>query len=160
MGLMRLEIHKTIPCRLPQSRLRHLVEAAPKLSKRRLPFQELSLVVTSTREVRSLNRLYRQKDEPTDVLSFDYGEIIICLPFVNKQAREHGVSVADEIALLFTHGLLHILGFDHKKAKDKKKMAEAERRLLGQSGLVVRSRDKVIIQKAEGKSPILKSKAY
>ena len=133
---MRLEINKTVPCRLPISRLNYLMRAAVRPYDHKLLAQELSVVVVDDRTMRKINRIYAKKNTATDVLSFDYGEIIICLPFARKQAREHGVSVADEIALLFTHGLLHILGFDHKKAKDKKKMAEAERRLLGQSGLV------------------------
>lgn len=136
MGLMRLEIYKTVSCRLPINRLRRLASAAIKLHERKLPFHELSLVITGANTIRYLNRVYRKKDTPTDVLSFDYGEIIICFSLAQKQAREHSLSVADEIALLFTHGLLHILRFEHKSATGKKKMARAEERLLGYSGLL------------------------
>ncbi|KKU48115.1 rRNA maturation RNase YbeY [Candidatus Uhrbacteria bacterium RIFCSPLOWO2_12_FULL_46_10] len=137
---MRLEIYKTVSCRLPKSRLRRLASTALRMYGRKLSFRELSLVIVGANTIRYLNRVYRKKDTPTDVLSFDYGEIIISFPLAQKQAREHNLSVADEIALLFTHGLLHIMGFNHKNKKDKNKMAEAERRLLGYSGLTGRAK--------------------
>lgn len=135
---MRLEIHKSVQCRLPKRKLQSLVNLATRKFGRQLLIKELSLVLAGTSAVRRLNRIYRNKNVPTDVLSFDYGEIIICLPFAKRQAREHGLSVSQEISLLFAHGLLHIIGFDHKRQQDRQRMRKAEQKLLGYSGLVGR----------------------
>jgi len=139
MGLMRLEIHKLVQCRLPRSRLQSLANLTVRKFGRRLRARELSLVLTGTSAVQRLNRIYRNKNLPTDVLSFDYGEIVICYPLAKKQAREHGVSAADEISLLFVHGLLHIMGFDHHRPRERQRMRLAEKKLLGYSGLVGRN---------------------
>ncbi len=80
--------------------------------------------------VRELNRLYRGRDEPTDVLSFasgesevafvespdeepSLGEIVVCLPVAEAQARDAGRPVAAEVAHLLVHGILHVLAYDH-----------------------------------------------
>ena len=137
---MRLEINKTVPCRLPISRLNYLMRAAVRPYDHKLLAQELSVVVVDDRTMRKINRIYAKKNTATDVLSFDYGEIIINYSLAVKQARQHGLTASREIALLFTHGLLHILGFDHKRAKDKKRMRLVEEKLLGYGGLMGRGK--------------------
>lgn len=75
-----------------------------------------------------LNLQYRQKDYPTDVLSFDsgdpesLGDLILCSEVVERQAKEHKLSFREECAYLILHGILHLLGFEHEN-DDK----EAER---------------------------------
>lgn len=95
--------------------------------------KEIELVVVEEDEMRSINNDQRGIDSPTDVLSFPYddmpmaplGSIVISKEHVLKKAKELGHSDQDEFALLFIHGLLHLLGFDHEvdsgemRAKEK-----------------------------------------
>jgi probable rRNA maturation factor len=92
----------------------------------------------SDREVRRVNRDYRGKDKPTDVLSFPggpgeedggyhVGDILISIPTARRQALERGHSVERELKVLLLHGLLHCLGYDHEV--DQGEMERRERRL-------------------------------
>jgi probable rRNA maturation factor len=88
-------------------------------------------LITSDRELRRLNREFRQKDHVTDVLSFPalepdsfLGEIAIAFPTAQRQASEYGLRVNREIEILMLHGVLHLLGMDHEK--DGGRMARAE----------------------------------
>jgi probable rRNA maturation factor len=102
--------------------------------------------------VRALNRQYRSKDAPTDVLSFPafapsavrraksageggafLGDVVIAVGVARRQAREAGHSLQTEFRVLALHGLLHLLGYDHER--DKGQMARLERRLRRQAGL-------------------------
>lgn len=88
---------------------------------------QLSFAVVDEVVSRSLNKQFADNDYATDVLSFDYfegsvdsptkddviGEIVICLPIALRQAVEHDVELTSEIIMLFVHGTLHILGYDH-----------------------------------------------
>ncbi len=72
--------------------------------------------------------MFRGKNHPTDVLSFNYndkdllGEIYISYERARVQARRYSVSYDNEILRLFVHGMLHLIGFDHEKPGEKKKM--------------------------------------
>ncbi len=78
---------------------------------------ELSLVFVGKKRMRTLNRIYRQKDYATDILSFpntkDSGEIFICLEKVAIKAKDFERSTIDHVAFLFIHGLLHLKGRNH-----------------------------------------------
>ncbi len=81
----------------------------------------LVLRLVGTDEGRSLNGQYRSKDRPTNVLTFDYqqqpsveADIVICLPVVRSEAREQRKTVADHLAHLVIHGVLHAHGYDHE----------------------------------------------
>ena len=102
---------------------------------------ELSVVVVGDRRMRRLNRLFRGKDRPTDVLSFPQGggligDVVISLDSARRQAREGGWTLARELRLLVAHGILHCLGHDHEDQRGARRMAAAERRLLGGPGMV------------------------
>ena len=115
----------------------------------------VSVRVTDSRTVRRLNRRFRGEDTATDVLSFntdfdglrrpdgmaDLGEIVIALPVAARGARERGVALPDELALLAVHGALHLLGFDHKEAEQDRRMKELERIALQRAGFARASRD-------------------
>ncbi|NLM51531.1 MAG: rRNA maturation RNase YbeY [Firmicutes bacterium] len=113
------------------------------LESHHLPAQaEVSLTFCNNEQIRALNQAWRQVDEPTDVLSFPLweekingqmpllGDIIISLERAQEQAREYGHSVEREILYLYTHGLLHLLGYDHLNAQEQKKMRKCEEELL------------------------------
>jgi probable rRNA maturation factor len=96
----------------------------------------IHVLVTTNREVQALNRRFRGKDKPTDVLSFppmaDFaagvaGDIAISAEIAAKNAKELGHSTAEEIKTLALHGVLHLAGYDHEQ--DGGAMAKKEQRL-------------------------------
>lgn len=103
------------------------------------------MALVSDHRMRSLNRMFRGKDYPTDVLSFgagnrepgtgkrELGDIVIATGVATRQAKEHGHSVGTELRVLALHGLLHLLGYDHEV--DAGRMARAEARLQKKGGL-------------------------
>lgn len=91
-------------------------------------------------EIQNINREYRNIDKPTDVISFalsEYdnkinllGEIYICYEKIVQQAQEYNHSFKREIAFLFTHGLLHILGYDHMNKEEEEIMFGLQDKIL------------------------------
>ncbi len=104
--------------------------------------RELSVLLATDRRVRSLNRKYRGVDRPTDVLSFLgvggalLGDVVISMDTAAREAAARGGSVKDELRRYLAHGLLHLLGYDHHAPGPARRMAAAERRLLGHAGMV------------------------
>jgi len=91
---------------------------------------EIVLAFVDDPEIRRLNRKFRKKDKPTDVLSFPIGErgadgkyylgdIIISAPKAAEQAKESGHSLTRELEILAIHGFLHLLGYDHQEGHDE-----------------------------------------
>jgi probable rRNA maturation factor len=109
---------------------------------RRWVRQDLSIALVSDREIRSLNRRWRGEDRATDVLSFPLeepgalGDVVISMDTARRQAREGGWSLAVELRRLLAHGILHCLGYGHEAPREARRMAAAERRLLGFEGMV------------------------
>ena len=109
--------------------------------------QTLSLAFVDKAEIKKLNRKFRKKDKPTDVLSFDLkgpfgvaecmdnflGEIIICPTVVKENAKKYKVSVKSEMLKVFVHGILHLCGYDHEKSKKEEELMEKkqEKYLIG-----------------------------
>jgi probable rRNA maturation factor len=103
---------------------------------------DLSIVVGNDALIHDLNRQYRGVDATTDVLSFPAGEIdpdtsdlylgdvIISLPQAQRQAWSEKHPVQDELQLLVAHGVLHLLGYDHLNAADKKQMQSLQAKVL------------------------------
>ena len=96
---------------------------------------DIAIAIVSDARIRELNKKYRRKDQPTDVLSFDPADIVIASGVARRQAREAGHSYAAELKVLALHGLLHLLGYDHHDPKDGGRMARLERRLRSRGGL-------------------------
>ena len=92
----------------------------------------LSLAFVVKEEIKKLNKKYRRKNKPTDVLSFllnekQYlGEIIICPEIVSENAKKYGISAREEMMKVFVHGILHLCGYDHEKSE--KEAEEMERK--------------------------------
>ena len=108
----------------------------------------MSLLFTGNDEIQVINREYRDKDQPTDVISFAYhetedfdigpydtlGDIVISLERVVEQAKEYNHSDKRELFYVLTHGILHLLGYDHIEEEDKKEMRAKEEEILGRFG--------------------------
>jgi probable rRNA maturation factor len=109
---------------------------------------EVTVALVSDGRMRTLNRAFRGKDAPTDVLSFPaatakrpqgassdhyLGDIVIATGIATRQAKEIGHPLGTELRVLALHGLLHLLGFDHET--DSGEMAHAEEKLRKKAGL-------------------------
>jgi probable rRNA maturation factor len=107
---------------------------------------ELSILVTGDVGIRRLNRRWRGKDRPTDVLSFPLsdppglgtllGDVVISLDTAARRAGEDARAVQRELDRYLAHGLLHLLGFDHERQADAAVMAAREEQLVRAEGLV------------------------
>jgi len=132
------------------------IEALEKIAEE-LSTQEVELIITDDETMQELNAEYRDKNSVTDVLSFPMdapfteqsvfdmplGSIIIAESLVKEKAAEHKHTVQDELSLLFIHGMLHLLGFDHEN--DEGEMRAREKELIEQfdlpSSLIVRTNE-------------------
>lgn len=108
------------------------------------PSNEISLLLCDSPTIRRINRRWRGKDAPTDVLSFPLnemkagrqpppgplGDIVVALPVARRAARSLAANEDRHLAHLLIHGLLHLLGYDHLEDRDAAKMERLERRLL------------------------------
>lgn len=113
---------------------------------------ELSVTFVGLDEIHELNREYRGVDRPTDVLSFPQfedleeeipevgeiclGDVVICREKAEEQAEEFGHSFERELVYLFTHSVLHLLGYDHMEEDEKKVMRQREEEIMEQIGLM------------------------
>jgi probable rRNA maturation factor len=101
---------------------------------------ELTLRIVGNAEARRLNREFRKRDYATDVLTFVYGEsprsgdIVLCHPVLSRAARERGIALDAHYAHLVVHGMLHLRGYDHERARDASRMERMETRLLAKVG--------------------------
>lgn len=91
--------------------------------------KQLILAFVDEKEIAALNKNYRNKNKPTDVLSFDpiepedLGELILCPQVLRKQAKDHEMKYEFELGYMVIHGVLHLLGYDHEKtAQEAKRM--------------------------------------
>jgi probable rRNA maturation factor len=103
---------------------------------------QVNVVLTSSRDIRALNRRFRGKDKPTDVLSFPpvpvvadafSGDIVISTDIACRNARLYQQTPAQELKILIVHGMLHLAGYDHES--DRGEMARQEERLRRKLGL-------------------------
>ena len=102
---------------------------------------EWSIVLTGDDQIQKLNRMYRRKNRPTDVLAFSQrdgrraeragsllGDVIVSVPTARRQASSAHRDLASELVMLLAHGLLHLLGWDHDTpARDRRMRRETER---------------------------------
>ena len=109
----------------------------------------LSLYLCSSGTIAQLNHTYRQKNRPTDLLSWLYeegdadpmmpeepwGELVYCLPVIQDQAAESGWELQDELIRLTVHGLVHLMGYDHETEGEEAEMLGIEKQLLEQIGM-------------------------
>ncbi len=108
---------------------------------------EWSVVLCGDPWIQELNRDYRGKDRPTDVLAFPQGEplgggevhalgdVVVSLPTARRQAAAHGVPIVTEVAHLMAHGLLHLLGLDHQTEDEDRRMRSRTDLILASAGI-------------------------
>lgn len=113
------------------------------------PNTELSILLVDNNYIKELNFIYRQLNEPTDVLSFAMnelsegepniafndelnvlGDIVISLEKAEEQRKEYGHSFERELGFLVAHGMLHLLGYDHENEEEEKVMRQLEKKIL------------------------------
>jgi probable rRNA maturation factor len=106
----------------------------------------ISLILTDNEYIRQINKKYRKKNRPTDVISFAYrenpfpevdagleelGDIYLSMERALGQAEEYNVSLENELKRLLVHGFLHLVGYDHERSKkDEKVMRQMEEEIL------------------------------
>ncbi|MDD5341351.1 MAG: rRNA maturation RNase YbeY [Patescibacteria group bacterium] len=107
---------------------------------------ELSVLLVGPREIKDLNKKYRQRDKVTDVLSFSQkegekmklpqeaenylGDIVICLAQAKKQSKNFNFTFAEEFSLLLIHGFLHLNGYDDETLKGCRRMEKIQNKVL------------------------------
>jgi probable rRNA maturation factor len=108
---------------------------------------ELTVHLVDDAEIRAVNAEWREKDAPTNVLSFPavepsglaearlLGDILIAFETVAREARDEGKTLADHYRHLVVHGFLHLLGFDHSESDAAERMEAMERRALARLGV-------------------------
>ena len=108
--------------------------------------QEVTIRFTDEAESQQLNSDYRQKDKPTNVLSFPFeappgieinllGDLIICAPVISREAGEQNKAVEHHYAHMTVHGILHLLGYDHITDEDAEVMESKEIEILSALGI-------------------------
>lgn len=125
--------------------LRRAAVAAVAMAAPDLPAEcEVAVVLTSDDEVRGLNRDWRDRDRPTNVLSFPLvapgasgplGDVVLAAETVQREAEELGRPVAQHAAHLVVHGVLHLLGHDHMSDDEAARMEALEARILATLGI-------------------------
>lgn len=109
----------------------------------------VSLEFVDDAKISALNKKYSGESEPTDVLSFSYqedgfkvegelGDIAINIEAAERQSQDLKVPVEHEVALLLAHGLLHLLGFDHREQSEKDEMAALQTKIADRAGIINR----------------------
>ena len=101
----------------------------------------LTLLLSNNKNIKKLNNKFRKKDKPTDILSFPFqknpkirnksylGDIMISYNFIDKPKNQKKFLFENRVIKIFIHGFLHLLGFDHNKLKDYKKMLKEEQKI-------------------------------
>ncbi len=126
-------------CRLERRSVRHADlawRAEAMLKALGLEDAELSILLCDDATIRRLNRRYRDVDKVTDVLAFPMdegpptppgpgllGDVVIALATASRQARRHDRPIVEEVTFLLAHGLLHLLGYDHRTAAEEREMS-------------------------------------
>lgn len=126
----------------------HLKQQLNKTARKyRPPLAQVSLRIVGAAESRKLNREWRGKDKPTNVLSFPAGDVLtpyseryslgdlaICVPVVTREAKQQHKRPDAHWAHMVVHGVLHLLGYDHENERDAQLMEGREKQILGQFG--------------------------
>ena len=129
-----VEIRNTTKIRVPGAFLKALAkkvlagEKVPLrgISRRETKKRDVSVVFLGKKEAQALNKAYRKKTYVPNVLSFSIeelglGELVLCPEIISQDARKYGITFKQELSHVFTHGLMHLLGYSHTKIEEKSK---------------------------------------
>jgi probable rRNA maturation factor len=101
----------------------------------------ITVRIVDAEEGRALNRSFRRKDYPTNVLTFDYqlepvvvADLVLCAPVLQAEARQRRIPLEAHYAHLLVHGALHAQGYDHARRRDAQRMEQRESAILGRLG--------------------------
>lgn len=127
--LRMVEVKNCTKARVDTKALQAVAEFV--LQKENKKHIELSVVLLKEKEIRQLNLAYRGKEYIPNVLSFEgegdfLGEIALCPTIISKQAKEYGITNKRAMVWMLIHGVLHLLGKDHKTSAQEKRMVEKE----------------------------------
>ncbi len=101
----------------------------------------INIILVNNEEIQRLNKTYREKDYPTDVLTFpdgylnNLGDVFVSIPKMIEQSAELGHSEKRELGFLVVHGFLHTLGYDHQNDEEEKVMVELQNKILNSAKL-------------------------
>ena len=146
-----IDVQVQLAAELPLARLR---EAATWVlaDQNTAPGTGLSIVITDDASVQALNKQFRAVDAPTDVLSFPadpvppeiagedspyLGDLVLALPYIQRQAEAEGHALVDELVLAVVHGTLHLLGYDHADTATQNAMWTVQARALAALGVAI-----------------------
>jgi len=96
---------------------------------------EVSILIVSDRKIAELHRKFMNESGPTDVITFQHGEIFISADMAGRNAKRFGNSLARELRLYIAHGLLHLHGFDDRDLGNARKMETVQRKILTKAAL-------------------------
>lgn len=107
------------------------------LTKEKKGQKELSIALVTPQKAAELNRVYRRKKDTANVLSFPspelgLGEVVLCPQQIKREAKKYDMMFEQALMWMLIHGILHLLGYDHAKEKDAKKMEQKELRYLSE----------------------------
>lgn len=137
-------VRNSQPARVDESRIAEVASKSLAVEHFDEP-AEISIVLVDDAQIRVLNRQYRGKDRPTDVLAFSQlegedfapdgekaalGDVVISVETAARQADERGLALRDELDLLVAHGVLHLLGYDDETADGAAEMRQRESLIL------------------------------
>ena len=136
--MLSLDFNKRVKCPWTQGGVKKVFQVIQKKIKLN---GGLEVNIVGDKEMKDLNFRYRGKNKTTDVLSFAWqedkiiktknlGQIYICYPQIDRQAKELSVDVKEEFTRMLTHGLLHIMGYDHVEKQDAKKMFKIQEEIV------------------------------
>lgn len=136
---MNIEILNQTKDRIPKKFIQDWTKSVVKnLSAKKIKSKDnlekdLIIVFVTSAKMKKLNSQFRGKNKHTDILSFEpieessLGELVLCLPVLKKQAKDHELSLNHEIGYMLIHGILHLLGYDHETGeRDAKVMFEIQ----------------------------------
>jgi probable rRNA maturation factor len=113
------------------------LELCLRLSRRKktdlVQLREVSILIVSDRKVASLHRQFMNESGPTDVITFQHGEIFVSAETARRNARRFGNALARELPLYVVHGLLHLHGFDDRNEVSARKMRIVQRKILARA---------------------------
>ncbi|MBM3204749.1 rRNA maturation RNase YbeY [Candidatus Uhrbacteria bacterium] len=118
-----------VPALFPSKRMTRLGQVLSRALHIKKP-SSIGVRFVSLKEMQGLNRNYRKKNTPTDVLAFDPDSIAICAEYAKKEAKRRGIPVEEELLRLLIHGVLHLFGWDHATEKEEEKMFALQEKIV------------------------------